>query len=445
MDNQSKPEGYITISDYLDSINESLNNFHARVIGEVTDIQLYPDRNYLFFKIKDKTSPAVMTCIMWKREYSLSGVDLQIGTEVIVSGVPSIHKPLGRFSFQAKTLELVGEGQLKKAYDQLKARLEKEGLLSDARKRPLPKLPQRIGLITSKDGAAIGDFQANLGHFGFSVIFIDSRVEGQQAVPELLGSIRTLKKQDIDVLVLIRGGGSLESLLPFNNEALVREVVDFPVPVLVGVGHEKDISLLGLVADKMVSTPTAAAQSLSESWQKAAIFVQFNAHKIFTSLDSTIDDQQLNVRNSFQVMRDQLQIIFNNCNISEQAFFGAVALVRSRISELHKQCIEYPNVIGRGMQGLIKRTRTHISTMLYPIVNQLKYAIDNGRQIVSSIEKNLESNNPERQLRLGYSITKLEGTIVRHIGQLKKGQSVETRFQDGTASSDIKEIKKAVQ
>ena len=156
------PTNYLSVNDYLNTLNEGLINFAGRVIGEVTDIQEYPGRSYLFFKIKDKDNPAVLSCFMWKNDYTVSGLKLEVGLEIIVSGTPSVFKPLGRLSLNTKTIELVGEGALRKAYIELKARLEKEGIFSEARKRPIPLLPQKIGLITSKDGAVIGDFQVNI-------------------------------------------------------------------------------------------------------------------------------------------------------------------------------------------------------------------------------------------------------------------------------------------
>ncbi len=420
--NQSQTNNEISVSEYIDILNEGLRTFDARVIGEVTEVQLYPGRNYLFFKIKDKADPALLTCFMWKREYTLSGVDLQVGLEVIISGAPSIYKPLGRLSFQTQTVELVGEGQLKKAYDELKAKLTKEGLFSEVRKRPLPTLPQKIGLITSKDGAAIGDFQMNLGRFGFQVSFIDSRVEGQLAVAELLSAIRTFRNKDIEVLVLVRGGGSLESLLPFNNETLVREVVNFPVPVLVGVGHEKDISLIGLVADKMVSTPTATAQALNYSWEQATAQMELNKHKLLSIFSQALNFQQKTVQESFQTIRNQLQSIFDNFDRTKNLFLQVVVTLRSQIEELRRTFTDYPNVLKRTMHALIHKTYTHIST----------------------VEKIIEINNPGRQLKLGYSITRTQGSIVRSVSQVQVGQNIEVSVCDGSFSSDVKKITKDI-
>ena len=163
----------------------------------------------------------------------------------------------------------MGEGALKKAYDKLKQKLEKEGLFSSEKKKPIPEFPQRIGLITSETGAVIHDFLNNLGKYGYQISFVNSRVEGQIAVQGLLLAITYFSGKEIDVLVIIRGGGSLESLQAFNNEALVRKIADFKIPVICGIGHDKDVSLASLAADKAVSTPTAVTALLNRAWEKA--------------------------------------------------------------------------------------------------------------------------------------------------------------------------------
>jgi exodeoxyribonuclease VII large subunit len=409
---------YLSVNDYLDTVNAGLANFSARIIGEITDIQTYPDRSYLFFKIKDKDNPAVLSCFMWKRDYEVSGVKLDVGVEVIVSGTPSVYKPLGRLSLNAKTIELVGEGQLKKAYDELKLKLEKEGIFKEERKRPLPLFPQKIGLITSKDGAAIGDFQVNLGKFGFKITFVDSRVEGQLAVPELLNAVRTLKNSDIEALVLIRGGGSLESLLSFNNEALVREVVNFPVPVLVGVGHEKDISLIGLAADKMVSTPTATAQALNKSWEEAINKLELSERKIFNSYKDALSVINSSVAESFDIMKDNFQAIFDDFNKAEETLRRLFVAVKLRIAEMKKGVAEYPVAISRRMLLLIK----------------------NAGETIASSGKLISSFDPARQLKLGYSIVSMNGNLIRKISQIQKGQTVNIRIEDGNFDSEVKNI-----
>lgn len=143
-------------------------------------------------------------------------------------------------------------------------------MFEESRKRLLPEYPQRIGLITSKQGAVLADFLNNLGKFGFKIKMMDSRVEGQVAAVDLVNAVRSFRNIDVEALVIMRGGGSLESMLGFNNETLVREISDFPVPVIAAIGHHQDIPLASLAADLAVSTPSIAATVLSQSWEEAS-------------------------------------------------------------------------------------------------------------------------------------------------------------------------------
>lgn len=456
----------ISIGTYLDKVNAGLRKFRVRVIGEVSEVTDYGGaRRYLFFKIKGEDSgceACVLSCLMWQRNYALSGVKLEAGMEIIVSGYADVYKPSGRFTFQAETIEPAGEGLLKKAYEELKAKLTKEGLFSAERKRPLPLFPHKIGLITSKDGAAIGDFQVNLGRFGFDIKFVDSRVEGQQAIHDLIAAIRTLRKQDIEVLVIARGGGSLEALLPFNNETLVREVVNSPVPVLAGIGHEKDVSLVCLAADYMVSTPSIAAETLNSSWEKANEAVRINQYKILEHFETRLTTEKRIVERSFSMMRDHLQRILDNFNETAQSFGRVFASFRTRIFELKRKVASYPGELDRGMSGLIHRTRKHISAILRPSFIQFEHVlqstiVDVGlgselrvfaralggiRQQISSSERLLETNNPERQLRLGYSIVRGKSGLIKRVSQVVVDQEVDVRLQDGSFISKVAKINK---
>ena len=437
---------HATISEYLDNLNAGLATQNTRVFGEVSELQMYEGRSYLFFKMKGKDgigNEAVLTCFMWKREYSLSGIKLEVGMEIVASGYPSIYKPQGRLSFQVQAIELVGEGRLKKAYEELKAQLDKEGLFAPERKRALPIFPTKLGLITSKDGAVIGDFQTNLGRYGFHVTMIDSRVEGQLAVSELLGAVRTFRKRDIDVLVIIRGGGSLDSLLPFNNEVLVREIANFPVPVLAGVGHEKDIPLLCLAADKAVSTPTATAQALNDSWQRAATKVELNQRKIFSSFKDSVSERKDFVRRGFEKIREHVRSVLDDFKKTEQSLQRIFVSISARISELRRIIDGYPIIIRRGMMGLVSRTQMHISAMMRPSFETVGHRISDARLAVQSFEKLLATNDPERQLRLGYSIVRGRSGIVRNVAQVVRGDEIVVRVQDGSFVSEVKTINKS--
>lgn len=265
----SIPEKTFSVTEFIEFLNIFFKQHKFRVVGEISQFKRQIGSGHCYFTIKDKDRGSVMDCIMWGRNYDLYGVDLEVGMEVILTGRPNIYSANGRLSFVADAVELVGEGALKKAYLALKKKLEEEGLFAESKKRPIPQFVQKIGVITSLQGAVISDFKQNLGKFGFKVLLADSRVEGQTALEDLHAAINLMRKQGVEVLVIIRGGGSLESLQAFNNESLVREIADFPVPVIAGIGHDEDVPLIALAADRMTSTPTAAAHLLSQSWEEA--------------------------------------------------------------------------------------------------------------------------------------------------------------------------------
>lgn len=248
----------LTVGEYLDRLNSVLKNQSAKIVGEVTEVKTGPS-GHVYFSLKDEKVAALVPCVIWGSKYRAYGVELHEGLKIYASGLPNIYAPYGKFTFVADVLELAGEGALKAAYEKLRKKLESEGLFSPDRKRAIPQFPHRIGVITSRSGAVIHDFSVNLGKHGFQIIFVDSKVEGQEATDDLLSAVKFLATKSVDVLVVMRGGGSLESFQAFNNESLVRALSDFPAPVITGIGHEKDAPLSSLVSDVNVSTPTAVA------------------------------------------------------------------------------------------------------------------------------------------------------------------------------------------
>jgi exodeoxyribonuclease VII large subunit len=369
-----------TVAEYIEVLNVFFKAQSAKIVGEICELKRAAS-GHVYFTVKDKESAGVLDCIIWSRNYLLCGIALEVGMEVILSGHANIYPPSGRLSFVADTVELVGEGALKKAYDDLKKKLESEGLFAPQRKRVLPEYVSRIGVITSMKGAVIHDFENNLGKFGFAVNVIDSRVEGAQAAKPLLSAIRAMREltreggaaegDAIEALVIIRGGGSLESLQAFNNETLVREIIDFPVPVIAGIGHDQDVPLMALAADYMTSTPTAAAHLLSRSWQEA------------------------------------------------------YAKVREFSGLLNRIPLE------------IQRVRSDIDRRREMLFSTFDRALSNARQTVELGSVAIKHNDPERQLKLGYSIARMSGKVVRSTAGLSPGATLELTVSDGKIDSLI--------
>lgn len=405
-----------SVSEYLDALNRSLKTVRGRIIGEISGIQEYPGRSYLYFSIKDKKDGSTAKCFMWKQDYKNSGVNIEEGLEVVLTAYPNVYKPNGGMTLQVEEIELVGEGALKIAYEKLKAQLEKEGLLSEEKKRTLPELPHRIGVITSKSGAVINDFLSNIGKYGFEILFVDSKVEGEGAVRDLLGGLKTLEKQQVDIVVLMRGGGSLESFQAFNNETVVRAVAAFPVPVLTGIGHDKDVPLVSLVSDKNVSTPTAVANLLNAGWRESIHEVELAEEKIVGRFERVLHEQNFLLSNAERIIEERFRAVFEKFRVYQENLFRSF----DRIGV----------VIERMKDSIVESERR--------IVREFTDALEKKNDMLVQFEKLLMGQNPERQLRLGWSITKNKaGKVVRSTTEVRKGEELDVAVTDGIIHTKV--------
>jgi exodeoxyribonuclease VII large subunit len=432
----------IPVAEYIEFLNENLRRFYASIIGEVGQVNK-SSRGHVYFSLKDQKKESVIYCVIWKGNYELYGVELEDGMEMVATGCPDIYEPTGRLTFKADAIELVGEGALKKAYEELKKKLAGEGIFDIEKKRPIPDYPNRIGVITSIHGAVIHDFINNLGKYGFHVKIMDSRVEGQQAVKELLLSMKSFRKQDIDALVIIRGGGSLESLMAFNNEALVREVSSFPVPVIAGIGHHLDVPLISLAADAMESTPTATANLLNKSWELAENTVEKYQRDILEQYSYALKETQMRLEESISGVQGGLNLIFDFYRELERTLKTSIAKVRYSILMNRKIIKDVVVSIKRGFLRSVMTLDDYITGIwrisLQPdFISQLSFI----RQKLDFFENTVRLNDPARQLRLGYSITRHKGKVVRGIRDVQIGASLNTQVSDGVIDSKVKGVHK---
>lgn len=408
------------ISEFIELINSTLGTLQAQIIGEVSEVKI-PASGHVYFSLKDKDTGDVLPCIMWKGKYMYSGVDLEIGMEVQLKGAPNFSGRFSRMSFVADAMEVVGEGALKKAYEKLKKKLAEEGLFDTDRKRPLPLFPQKIGVITSVHGAVIHDFSNNLRRSGFQIKILDCRVEGPECGRALALSVRAMRNEDLDVLVLIRGGGSMQSLAGFDNEMLVREIAKFPVPVVTGIGHHQDVPLATLVADASQSTPSLVAALLSKSWLEAAHTLEKDKRRVMQALNmvlATYKDIKDIVKNSLAKIEVAItgleHHVVNNQNLIIKSFVNALGIVRARY--VHAIPQEIHQLYGAALKAVSSK--------------------------VSNLLRLVEANNPERQLRLGYSLVFIKDKVVRSVNDVLPDEQVNIRLVDGEIDSVIKNINK---
>lgn len=401
-----------TVRAYLDMLNTVLHEQKARIQGEISSLDIRG--TYLFFSLKDRTDASVLNCFMWERDYRVCGVVFREGLEVILEGLPEIYKPSGRLSFRVSLAELVGEGALKKAYEALKKKLEDEGLFAPERKKALPEFPTKIGLITSESGAVIHDFLNNLAMVSYRITFMNSRVEGQTAVRDLLSAVRYFSAKDIDVLVIIRGGGSLESLQAFNNELLVRSIVRCKMPVVCGIGHDKDVPLASLAADLMVSTPTAVAVALNKSWESALGAIQVFERDIIYRCHKALAEERYRVEAMSRLLQKRSGFIFRR-------FESVTRKLTARLAAVGYTLKDAARVVEDSSRTLALRFQSSLGQL---------------GEYLNETEKRLKALDPMRQLKLGYSIASSQGKVVRSVTQVTHGEELDIQVSDGTMKAE---------
>jgi exodeoxyribonuclease VII large subunit len=253
----------LSVSDFVALVNQTLEYAYpvVSIVGEVSEFRVSQGK-WVSFKLKD--DEAVVDCFMGIYQLRMP---IESGMKILVVARPRLNGKWGKFSLSIQAVKPVGEGSIKKGFELLKAKLEAEGLFSPERKRVLPRVPSSVAVITSTESAAYADFCTiiNQRWGGMSISVAHTQVQGDPAADQIIRAIRYFNNLEVlpEELVIIRGGGSAEDLLTFNDEALAREIAGSRIPTLVGVGHEVDHTLADMVADRRAATPTNAAEILT--------------------------------------------------------------------------------------------------------------------------------------------------------------------------------------
>jgi exodeoxyribonuclease VII large subunit len=365
------------------------------VKGEISNFKQYPKA--LYFSLKDQESKLSVVMFMYGKGPDFIPKD---GDEVIISGSLSVYPKEGTYQLYGKTIEKFGQGNQLLALQQLKEKLFKEGLFDEKRKRKIPLFPKRIGIIAGKDSAALKDLTYNLSRrYPLAAItFIPSLVQGINAITDLKRAVLIAKGSNLDVLIIARGGGAEEDLSAFNDESLVRSIADAPMPTIAAIGHEINLSLVDLVADKRASTPTAAAEFAVPNQEDLRQFLKDKQTYMITTLKRDLS----NYRQSLSLLASRPVLTNPKFIYSEQ---------RLRLTTLQDSMM-------KTMASIIDRQLSHYQ--------RLKVSLD--------------ALSPYAVLKRGYAINTLEdGTPLTSIKDAKLGKKVKTILEDGYFISEIKE------
>lgn len=420
------------IATYLQSIGEIV------VEGEVSELRISQGK-WLFLTLKDATASVSVFGIV----YQLSNIkQLEEGMQVQVFGTPGVHQKSGRFSITARAIQPTGEGALKQAYEKLKVALTSEGLFADERKRPLSRFPQNIGLITAKGSQAFNDFIKVIGERmgGLTITYFPSSVQGNQAVGELIAAIRFANQHysHLDALVITRGGGSLEDLIAFNDERVVRAIFASSIPVLSAVGHEGDISLCDLVADVRASTPSNAAELLVRDREEVLQHVTYMQSVLTQAALGNIVRAQRSVAYAKEQLTTHMRIRTQHITMVLRNFDGIQFVLDKQVRRAMQTIANMQYALRTSMLSTVR----HQQHALHDIKNGMRQTvITNHKQSIQKVvaaKRLLEALDYRNVLKRGFSLTYTDaGTVVRSVNDAPTGATVRTILIDGELVSTV--------
>jgi exodeoxyribonuclease VII large subunit len=412
--------------------------------GEITNLRAQSS-GHMYFTLKD--AAAQLNCVLFSREKVPHRGLLADGQKVLLQGDVTVYEARGQYQLIVRAVELQGVGALQIAFEQLKQKLQAEGLFAPERKRPLPRYPQRIGLVTSPTGAAIRDVLhvVQRRNPGLEIILVPCRVQGEGAAVEIAEAIRLLNEfaastsegrvprvpdsksvldlgtrpSDIDLILVTRGGGSLEDLWAFNEEAVARSIFESAVPVVSAVGHEIDFTIADFVADVRAATPSAAAEIITED--------------VFASREF-VGDAPLRLR---QLARRRLEHEIENFD----SLAGRLARLhpRRRLDESLQRLDDLQNGLLRGLKSAARSRSLVLGNLAGRFLRaRPSQVLKLRREALRQLEKRLNSLGPEQVLARGYSITMdaADGKVLRDAARVKAGQKLRTRLKRGEIISE---------
>lgn len=389
----------LTVTDITRQIKQSLETSFQRVWiqGEISNFKQHTS-GHLYFTLKDEG--AQLSAVMWRSRVASLTILPEDGMKVIARGSITVYPPRGNYQIDCDQIQPVGVGELQLAFERLKKKLATEGLFDSEHKKPIPEYPERIGIVTSETGAALQDIRSVLRRRfpSVEVVLAPVRVQGVGAADEIAAAIKDLNRYgDVDVMIVGRGGGSLEDLWAFNEEIVARAIYDSRIPVISAVGHEVDFSIADFVADLRAPTPSAAAEMVVKDRSELIEVLRNMWYTMHRSIEEKVSS-----------LRDSV-----NGFVASYAFNRPKDLLREssqRVDELER-------------------------SLLLASSHGLKLAERSQR----ALSQRLEALSPKAVLLRGYTIVRKEGEVVMSSDDLDKGEVATIQFHDGNVTTRVEQ------
>ncbi len=389
----------LTVGELTEQIKDLLESTFdfVYVAGEISNAKVYSSGHW-YFSLKDQD--ATLSCVAFKNANQHIKFKLEDGLMVVARGKLSVYPPRGGYQMIVTALEPVGIGEWQLAFEQLKTRLAQEGLLAPERKRPIPILPKKVGIVTSPSGAALHDILNTIKRRNSSVdlLIAPARVQGEGSSESVCQALQMLQEiDDLDVIIVARGGGSIEDLWSFNSEMVARAVLGSRVPVISGVGHETDVTICDLVADLRAPTPTAAAELVAKGYTELNEKWSFLRRHLVVAIDERVAKAQRRVAQSSP----------------------------------EKSLLRY--------QDRLRHLRERVVFSRNRITDKVSYRLSANRQLWRQYAEKLNVLGPKQVLSRGFSVIRKEdGTVVRNFDSVKPGERLEALLENGRVIVEVK-------
>lgn len=408
----------LSVSEAMQAAKRSLESITVKLIGEVSEVNAKAGYKAVYFTVKD--AGASLPCMIWLNRYHQSGVQLCVGQRVELMGRFTLYAPKGRMNFDVFSISLAGEGDLRRRVAELAQRLEREGLMAASRKRPVGSLYEHIGLVTSPRGAAVHDVLRTIRR-RFPVARISLAgvaVEGSQAPQGIVFGIDACVRAGCEVILVVRGGGSFEDLMPFNDERLARAIAACPVPVVTGIGHEPDTSIADMVADVRSSTPTAAAERVSPD--SSTLLRELDARAASMSASQRLAIERYEARLGHIASRP----LFKDPHLLFSTDLLTLDLLHDRLSRALPECLAKDSL--------------HLNDMQRRLCDRAKTSFERFEHDLALRAGRLHDLSPLAVLSRGYAIAKdEEGSVVCSIHAVHGGDRLDVAVSDGVISCSV--------
>ena len=410
--------------------------------GEISNFKAH-STGHLYFSIKDETSK--INAIMFNGNARKLNFNPTDGTKVLITGRISVYEATGNYQIYVDEMIEDGVGNLYIAFEKLKKQLAAEGLFDSKYKKPIPKYPTKIGVVTANTGAAIKDILSTIKRrFPIGqVILFPSLVQGDNAAKDIVKNIKLANTYDLDVLIVGRGGGSIEDLWPFNEEIVARAIFDSKIPIISAVGHEVDFTIADFVADLRAPTPTGAAEMAVPNLVDLNKYIEQLKIRLSSDIIKKVNIYKLNLdslRNSyilknpsilFENKKQNLDLISNKIN--------ELLLKKIELKKLYLDSLKNSYVL-KNPNMLFLNKKQNLILLTKELNKNISLKIDNNVTKLNTIIEKLELVSPLNVMKRGFSLTYKDDKLIKSVKKIKKDDELNIKFNDGNILVNVKEI-----